>query len=225
MFEPVPMTREVTKEDVLGVVDFVFRDTQHCAGCAWVALAAFMVLWGCDLQLEVVWDAEVPADDDEDDEWEDREERVDEAQERIRAGFALRLYDVVDGAMRQRWGNGLQVPIVRDTLSVDIPPWQELANAGVQGGKRRAVEIVDSVMSAASSSADALECIAVCAVLSGIYQRNDVSVAVRTYALTSMVEEARIWLLEGADLVAAVAEAGLLMSDGSLPSPELEHDP
>lgn len=221
MLEPVPMTREVTKEDVLRVVDFVFRDHRHCAGCAWVALAAYMVLWGCDLQLEVVWDAEMPADNDEDDEWE---ERVDEAQECIRAGFALRLYDVVDGAMRQRWDNDLQVPIVRDTLSADILLWQELANTGVQGGKRRAVEIVDSVMGAASSSADALECIAVCAVLSGIDQRNDVSVAVRTYALTSMVEEAWTWLLEGADLGAAVAEAGLLMANGALPSPDLEHD-
>lgn len=44
MLEPVPMTREVTKEDVLRVVDFVFRSA-HCAGCAWVKLAAHMVLW------------------------------------------------------------------------------------------------------------------------------------------------------------------------------------
>lgn len=164
-------------------------------------------------------DAEIPGDD-EDDEWE---RRVEEAQERIRAGFALRLYEVVDGAMRQRWGEGLQVPVGRGTLSVDIPLWQGLASAGVQGGRRRAVEIVDSVMGGTSSSADALEYIAVCAVPSGIDQRNDVSVAVRTYALTSMVEEAWTWLLEGADLDAAVEEAGLLMTDGGLPSPELEH--
>ena len=172
-------------------------------------------------------------DEEEDEEEEDASlKRVAEAQEYIRAGFALRLYEVVDGAMRQRWHEDLQVPIVRDVLSAG-PTKEELTKGGVPGAKRRAVEIVHSVIDATSSSASArswsrrgaiaLESIAVCALLSGVDPRNDLSVAVRAYALTGMVEEAWTWLLEGADSYAAMAEAGLLMANGALPSPELEH--
>ena len=78
-------------------------------------------------------------------------------------------------------------------------------------------------ISAASSpefreqSREMLESIAVCALLSCIDPRNDVSVAVRTYALTGMVEEAWTWLLEDVDLYTAVAEVELLMAMGTSP--------
>ena len=48
----------VTKEDVIHVVGSVFVDYVHCVSCAWVQLAAHMVLWDCEHKLQGGWDSE-----------------------------------------------------------------------------------------------------------------------------------------------------------------------
>lgn len=216
------------KRLALDIVDDVVNVRAHCAACAWIKLAACMVLWGVDDQIEEANEAIFNEDEDDEDTTVARMEQV---QHDMWASSALRLYAVADSAMRQRWSDkdGARASAIGNDAYIARRPYLRALgnNATLSDCRREAGEIVNSVFRCEPRDPeDAWLSIAVCAVLSGIDPGSDAAdtaVATRVYALLGLVQDAWEWLIEGADVLVAVGEAGLLMANGDLPAPEQRH--
>lgn len=210
------------KHLALDIVNSVFeRDARyaHCAACSWVKLAACMVLWDVDSQIERSNDAALTDSVEED----EQIARMESGQTEIYHGSALRLYAVADSAMRQRWDDkdgARAAAIGNDAYITRRPHWRSIESATMVDAECEANEIVSSVFGCDPvDPEDARLSIAVCAVLAGVDPQSDAAVATRVYALLGLVQDAWEWLLEGADLITAVDESGLLMAHGDLPEP------
>lgn len=183
-----------------------------------------MVLWGIDDQIEEANEAVTDEDDD-------NAMRVELAQGDVWASSALRVYAVADSAMRQRWSDqdgAAAIAIGNDAYIARRARLRTLGNnATPLQCRTEAAEMVKSVFRCEPRDPeDAWLSIAVCAVLSGIDPESDAAdtaVATRVYALLGLVQDTWEWLIEGADVLVAVGEAGLLMANGDLPAPEQRH--
>lgn len=209
------------KHLALDIVDDVVNVRAHCAACAWIELAACMVLWGVDDQIEEANEAITDEDDDS-------AMPVELAQGDVWASSALRVYAVADSAMRQRWSDqdgAAAIAIGNDAYIARRARLRTLGNnATPLQCRTEAAEMVNSVFRCEPrDTQDASLSIAVCAVLCGIDPESDTAVATRVYALVGLVQDAWGWLIEGADVLTAVREAGLSMATGDLPAPEQRH--